>query len=233
MTTLLGPERASLGTSAFGAMKAQAAPLIIVAAGAIGLSGTSSASANTVWGGVREISTSAHDAAESGIGVAVEDAVSTTPSPESAESAATALMLIRRLSGLTWEQLSRALGVARRSLHFWASGKAVSAANQERLGRALAVLREIDRGSARLNRALLLTATEGGEIPLDLLGEQRFDEVLALVGSAPATARPLPPHDTGRAKIPAHPSELVDALNDRIHRERGGARGARTARVRE
>ena len=51
----------------------------------------------------------------------------------------------RRLAGLTWEQLARVFGVARRSLHFWASGPPINAGNEEHLRRLLAVLRQADR----------------------------------------------------------------------------------------
>jgi DNA-binding transcriptional regulator YiaG len=44
-----------------------------------------------------------------------------------------ALSELRRLSGLSWEQLARMLGVSRRALHFWASGKAMARSNEEHL----------------------------------------------------------------------------------------------------
>src|SRR6185503_7037508 len=36
-----------------------------------------------------------------------------------------AIMEIRRLSGMTWEQLANLFEVSRRTVHFWASGKAL------------------------------------------------------------------------------------------------------------
>ncbi len=233
---MLDRDQATLGTSAVGAMRAQALPLVIIVAGAMGLSGTSSASADTLWMGTHETSTSAHNSSNAGLSVTKESSFSPTPQRARFETPAAVLMTIRRLSGLTWEQLSRALGVARRSLHFWAGGKPVSSTNHERLGRMLAVLHEVDRGSARANRTLLLTAVESGEVALDLLAEQRFEETIALLGRGEASERRLvAPAGIGaaRAKFPARPAELVDALTDRIHREPGKARGARTARVRE
>ena len=38
-----------------------------------------------------------------------------------------AIAELRRVSGLTWDQLARLVGVSRRTLHFWASGTAVMA----------------------------------------------------------------------------------------------------------
>ena len=77
---------------------------------------------------------------------------------------------IRRLSGLTWEELAGLFSVSRRTLHYWASGKPIAAANEQRVSRTLATLRRADRGEARLNRAALLAASpEGDGIVLDLL----------------------------------------------------------------
>ena len=64
------------------------------------------------------------------------------------EQSAAAIAELRRLCGFTWDQLARLFNVSRRSLHFWASGKAMSPANEEHLQRVLSVLRRIDRGSA-------------------------------------------------------------------------------------
>jgi DNA-binding transcriptional regulator YiaG len=51
---------------------------------------------------------------------------------------ATSSELIRHLhseSGLTWEQVSKLVGVSRRAVHSWANGTHISAANYERLNR--------------------------------------------------------------------------------------------------
>ena len=143
-----------------------------------------------------------------------------------------AISELRRLAGLTWEQLARVFGVARRSLHFWASGKPINATNEERLRRLLAVLRQADRGTAQENRAMLLRDHDG-TIPLDLLTMGRYDDFLALVGMGrgrrrieltPLSREPL------EARKPLPPEELVSALQDRVHRDVGRGRAARTAR---
>jgi DNA-binding transcriptional regulator YiaG len=67
----------------------------------------------------------------------------------------------RRLAGLTWKQLARVFGVARRSLHFWASGKPTDASNEEHLRRLLVVPRQADRGTAHENREMLLHDRHG------------------------------------------------------------------------
>ena len=151
--------------------------------------------------------------------------------PEPLDAGA-AISELRRLAGLTWQQLARVFGVARRSLHFWASGKPLNAANDERLRRLLAVVRQADRGAADTNRAMLLRDHDG-VLPLDLLTEGRLDEFLALVGKGPGRHRlaltPLSA-EAREARKPAPPDELVEALHDRVHRDVGRGRAARTVR---
>src|SRR4051794_4586363 len=82
---------------------------------------------------------------------------------------------LRRLSGLGWEQLADLLGVTRRTVHFWTSGRPINAANAERVQRTLGAIRFADRGTASDNRALLLTPQEDGALLRDLLQEQAYD----------------------------------------------------------
>ena len=56
---------------------------------------------------------------------------------------------LRRRSGLTWDELARLFGVARCSVHVWVSGKALNAANEERLGRLLGAFAQTDKNSHR------------------------------------------------------------------------------------
>ncbi len=146
----------------------------------------------------------------------------------------TAIAELRRLSGLTWERLAKVLGVSRRSLHFWASGKPINTANEERLFRMLAVLKAADRGSARENRAMLLTE-QRGVIPVDLLAMGRCSEFLDLVGRGPgrpSSARSPLSEEASAARRPLPPEDLVDALQDRVHRDEGVGRAVRTLRHR-
>ena len=82
---------------------------------------------------------------------------------------------LRRISGLTWEQLGQLFGVSRRSVHFWASGRAMNAANEQHLLKVLDIVRQADRGDARSNRAALLTVSAGHAPfePLDVAGVRR------------------------------------------------------------
>lgn len=151
------------------------------------------------------------------------------------ERAGSAIAELRRLSGLTWEQLARLFNVSRRSLHFWASGKAMAAGNEVHLHRILAVLREADHGSAGATRTRLLAIGDDGAIPLDLLASGHYDRALSILGAGSSllrtkVTRPAP--TVADVRAPRPPDELVDALQDRVHRERGIARAAQGVKVR-
>ena len=131
-----------------------------------------------------------------------------------------AVLEIRRRSGLTWEQLASLFDVDRRSVHLWASGRPMSAPNAERLNRILAVLRQSDRGTPSATRTWLLTPTSQGFLPLDLLRQGRFDQIVT-PGSA-EVPRPAPLSEAARqARTPRPPEELVAARQDRVHIEKG------------
>lgn len=141
---------------------------------------------------------------------------------------------LRRLSGLTWDQLARLFNVSRRSLHFWASGKAMAPSNEEHLHRLLAVVRKVNRGSASANRAMLLRVCEDGNLPFDLLAAGHYERVVSLLGSG--EGRRVSPRQLSEevraARAPQSPEELVGALQDRIHRDGGAARAAKSVRAR-
>ena len=141
---------------------------------------------------------------------------------------------LRRLSGLTWDQLARLFEVSRRSVHFWASGKPMALGNEEHLRRLLAVVRKVDRGSARANRAILLGVREDGILPFDLLAAREYERVLSLLGLGESYRTP-PPQISKDARIlraPQPPEELVGALQGRIHHDEGTVRVAKSMRVR-
>lgn len=152
-----------------------------------------------------------------------DEAAASDAAGEESQAVGSPIMELRRLTGFTWDQLARLFGVARRSLHFWASGKPLNAANEEKLARLLAAIRKIDRGSSSENRALLLRDHQG-RIPFDLLVEEQFDKVVEMVGAgpgrAPAARPPLSP-EAQQARRPQPPEELAGALQDRVHVERG------------
>ena len=206
-------------TSAQGAMRDRVYHLLIRVGGTLGVLGTTSADSGT---------TPDHafmTQAQTNSGVHVPE--SQTPS--------VALLELRRLSGLTWDQLARLFGITRRSLHFWASGKPLTPAHEERLSRLLATVRRLDRGSAHANRTLLLGMHADGCIPFDLLVVGQYQRVLALLGPGHASARPRPAAlavDARVARAPHAPEDVVGSLPDRVHKEIGKVRVPRVARNR-
>lgn len=157
-------------------------------------------------------------------------------SANSAEANRDALNELRRLSGWTWEQLAKLFNVSRRSLHFWASGQPLSRFNQENLNRLLGTIRYINRGSASINRNLLLSPGQDGRLLFDLLIAGEHEEVKRILGPGNAPQKPqLVPlsKDASMSRMPPPPEDLVDALQEPIHREVGRSRPARAARSRK
>lgn len=192
----------------------------IIVSGALAAPGTSSAEPKRLW---QDVIGSERTA--SSPGWQIPDALEFVEDPRDAISE------LRRISGLTWEQLAELFGVSRRSVHFWASGKPLNAANEQRLLRTLDVVRYADRGNARLTRTALFTA-RGGSAPFDLLVAERFDEARALLGAGPGRRIVTRAELDSRAKAlrkPLPPEELVDAAHDPVHRDVGRGRPARIA----
>ena len=138
--------------------------------------------------------------------------------------AGSAISELRRISGLTWEQLAGMLQVSRRSLHFWATDKQMHPANEQRLQRVLAVLRRIDRGFPAQNRTLLLSPLEDGVMPYDLLRDARYEEVAERLGEGQSSPRlrvpPMSDDEWARRRPPA-PADLLGARQESIHVESG------------
>jgi transcriptional regulator with XRE-family HTH domain len=135
-----------------------------------------------------------------------------------------AILEIRRLSGLTWQELADILGVRRRTLHLWANRRPINAANEHRLQRLLGAMRRLDRGEASRNRSLLLARRAGDVSIFDLLSEGRFDDAVATAGvgqgrqQRPTT--PLAP-DAVEARRPMPLGQLMGALQDPVHQSVG------------
>ena len=197
---------------------------VIMVSGPLSVAGTSSAQPTTIWGApyIHESGTTA--------GGPGRDAVATQMETET-EATRKAVSELRRISGLTWEQLAGLFGVSRRSVHFWASGKPLNATNHERLMRVLDVIRDADRGTARSTRAALLDSREG-TTAFEMLADQRFSEArVALRGRTRRVPVLTPLSAAARtARKPLPPDELYDAKSDGVHQEPGRARAARTAR---
>jgi transcriptional regulator with XRE-family HTH domain len=142
------------------------------------------------------------------------DAIGSSPGEETAKL----VLELRSRSGLTWDQMASVFGVDRRSVHFWASGRAMNSVNAERLGRALAAVARIDQGDPTATRALLITPRADGRVPLDMLREGRFEELAdaaveprALQKKAPRIAR-----SAADSRTPRSPAELLGAKQDSL-----------------
>jgi len=136
-----------------------------------------------------------------------------------------AIFELKRLTGLTWEELATLLSVTRRSLHLWANGGPINALNERHVRDLLMAMHELDRGTARENRALLLAPLQDADSTVgDLLQGRHFADALKLVGRG--RGRAVPPPVTGEAVWKAEKLSVADRLGtsaDRIHTDEGRA----------
>ena len=210
---------------------------VIVVAGALALYSTSSDEPARVWDDHYVLESTAtnsgvHSARQRAEAL-VERATEHSIDSEHAEATRAGVVELRRLSGLTWEQIGELFGVSRRSIHFWASGKALSAGNETRLLRILDVVRRGSRATASQTRLALLEPTYGIS-PFDLLVELKFQEAgdrLGLHAAMPSRSVVPLSAEARLERIPLSPEELVDAQHERVHRDVGISRAARTARA--
>ena len=216
------------GTSGLGVLRGPASKLsIFVISGALTMPGTSSAEDSTMW----ESYDRHYEATLSSPAYAVDQALEPSVLLD-AQPTSEAVARLRRISGLTWEQLARMFDVSRRSMHFWASGKPLSASNEEMLHQVLAIVSEADRGSASETRAALLDPS-GGQSAFDLLTTGLYDEARRVLGVGVGrrdVERSELSAETSAARRPLPPEELVGAEQDRVHRDVGRGRVGRTVR---
>ena len=135
-----------------------------------------------------------------------------------AESTAKAIMEIRRLSGLTWEELGDLFDVSRRSVHHWANGKPVSARHDHTIRRMQAAIRHLDQGEQARTRALLLTVDQAiGVSTFDLLRGGSFDEAVGRVEGVRRAERQRIPLSSAAwdARRPQAPALLLAAEQER------------------
>jgi hypothetical protein len=134
-----------------------------------------------------------------------------------------AIFELRRLTGLTWDELAKLLRVNRRSLHLWANGQPINAPNETRLRDLVSAMRVLDRGTARENRALLISPRPEGVFS-DLLRDGRFDEAQVWAergkrrlspAGRPEAARP----QVGRLSV----ADTFSTRADRVHTDDGVA----------
>jgi DNA-binding transcriptional regulator YiaG len=189
------------------------------------------------------VSTSTNTAIQNAV-LASRTAVQTTPGlpveSTSRRSASRTIAEIRRLSGLTWDQISRLFKVSRRAVHFWASGQNMTAENEEKVELTALTLRKVDKGTAAANRAALLSASSDGKIPFQLLIDDKFDEVVAILGDKDRSR--ASPRDALSSRgsrrgvlspefqsLPA--TEILEALQTPLRAKRETVRTVKFARV--
>lgn len=88
---------------------------------------------------------------------------------------------IRRISGLTWEELACVMGVSRRSLHLWDGGGNLTQEHLHRLHELSALMQRLDKGNPVHLRNLLLKVFDGKNA-LERLRTRQDTQVLALLG---------------------------------------------------
>lgn len=116
---------------------------------------------------------------------------------------------IRRLSGLTWDELAKVFGVSRRSIHNWALGDRLTDENADKVRRVLANVRMVYDSSPARTAGILR----------GMYGDRPFFEVLAsttLAGESSTQVSPptCPIFDADAARLTANwnPTSLDQIL---------------------
>lgn len=122
------------------------------------------------------------------------------------------LQRMRRMSGLTWGELGRAIGVSRRTIHNWLGGARVAGVHLARLLEVSRVVDLFSTGSAEVTRTRLLQPTANGRSIIDDLA----------LAARPARHRPLSSVSVGDLVTPV--DETASASPPRSQR-RGSLRG--------
>jgi hypothetical protein len=80
--------------------------------------------------------------------------------------------MIHDESGLTWEQLSKAFNVSRRSVHLWASGGRINARHSEMIMRLAQLVRSAPVREPSLVRTWLYASEPGSRSPMEEFRDQ-------------------------------------------------------------
>ena len=214
-TTTLDQDGTSAGRSTL------ATPVVVIALASQMLFGGGTSSGSTAPVGEVAAAALAHEETSAG------------PAAMVRTEHATAVLELRSLSGLSWEQLARLFGVSRRAAHLWAAGKPMSAANEEHLYRCLAVLRRADRGGSAFNRAALFRANRDGASPFDLLAGRTYDVALVALGIGRSRrVVPAPSAEERARRLPPAPGEMMGAIHGKAGIEIPGGRAGKSVKVR-
>lgn len=109
------------------------------------------------------------------------------------------LRRLRRMSGLSWGDLGRAVGVSRRTIHNWLGGARVAGVHLTRLLELSRLIDLVSAGSPESMRALLLQPTANGRSIIDDLA----------LTARPARRRPLSNTSVGDLVTPTDDTESV------------------------
>ncbi|WP_422365679.1 hypothetical protein [Pelagibius sp.] len=121
---------------------------------------------------------------------------------------------LRRIAGLTWDELSLLLNVRRRSLHNWASGKVISKKNERNVAEVLATFRFLDRGMVHSNRDMLFSSTPEGKTIFELVAAGQHNEARRFGGKGEGRPK-YPKTVVDQEWIDAHgPLQLRDRLGE-------------------
>jgi DNA-binding transcriptional regulator YiaG len=120
---------------------------------------------------------------------------------------AAAIYEIRRLSGLTWDELAHLFAVTRQAVSDWANGKPLKPQNLHKVTAILAAMRTGHRTTATETRAALLARLPSGSRPIDLFGENEPERALSELQAVrlPAVAPPVV-----RERRHPHPVDLLE-----------------------
>ncbi len=122
-----------------------------------------------------------------------------------------AIYEIRRLSGLTWDELAEMLSVSRQATNDWANGKPMKPVNVHKVQGILLALRNLPRLEAAHVRAALLARQPSGHRALDMIRAGNAVAAIEAVLAVPPLLHPLAPEDTIKAPVTA----FLDRLHDR------------------
>lgn len=141
-----------------------------------------------------------------------------------------AVMELRRISGLTWDEMAGLFGVTRRAIHHWANGSSLKPEHLRQVHAVLVILRRVARKSAEETRANLLAPLRDGRTPLQLLQSGEFDTVVALLGAKEQPSLSQSARGGTLADQP-HATVFLSGLQDRPIKRGGSSRVAKTLRV--
>jgi transcriptional regulator with XRE-family HTH domain len=142
-------------------------------------------------------------------------AIPVQPAPPLDQSAVPAMLQrLRRLSGLSWGEIARAVGVSRRTIHNWLAGARVAGVHLTRLLELSRLVDIVATGSVEATRTALMQPNGNGRSILDDLA----------LAARPARRRPLASISVGDLVTPT--DEMASVSPQRPQRRsslRGGS----------